>query len=217
MLGNPTGPKLQGLSNVLPPIFILFFKEFSLSDTGKKPQKNKYWIIKIFFISFILAAAVSVLAEYMTQGISLYAAFAVLVFIMLVGVVSDVIGVAFATCEQKPFIAMSAKKMDEAKVALELLKKADIVSNFCNDVVGDICGIVSGAVGAAIAVDIVSSMIQNGFSLPESIAVIVLSSLIATFTVVGKAIGKGIAMRSNKEIVLMVGKVLTFFKRKDKI
>ena len=188
-----------------------------MPDTGKKIKKKKYWTIKIFFISFILAAAVSVVAEYFTKGLSLYAAFAVLILIVTIGVISDIVGVAFATCEHKPFIAMSAKRMDEAKVALDLLKSADMVSNFCNDVVGDICGIVSGAVGAAIAIEVVYSAVQSGRSISESLAAIILSSLIAAVTVAGKAVGKGIAMRKNKEIVMIVGKFISFFKRKDNI
>ncbi len=188
-----------------------------MSDTEKKTKKNKYWSIKIFFISFILAAAVSVVAEYFTQGISLYAAFAVLILIVLIGVIADTVGVAFATCEHKPFIAMSAKRMHEAKTALALLKKADVVSNFCNDVIGDICGIVSGAAGAAIAIQVVTSGSKAGTMIPESLAAILLSSLIAAVTVAGKAVGKTIALKSNKDIVLIVGKFISFFKRKDNI
>ena len=216
-MGKPTGPKLQGLPNILPPKLFFFGIGTILADTEKKTKKNKYWAIKIFFISFILAAAVSVVAEYFTQGISLYAAFAVLILIVALGVIADTIGVAFATCEHKPFIAMSAKRMQEAKVALELLKNADVVSNFCNDVIGDICGIVSGAAGAAIAVQVVTSGASNGAIFSESLAAIALSSLIAAVTVAGKAVGKTIALKSNKDIVLFVGRIISFFKRKDNL
>jgi CBS domain containing-hemolysin-like protein len=191
--------------------------EFLLSENGKKIKKNKYWSIKIFFISFILAAGVSVVAEYFTQGLSLYAAFAILVMIVALGVIADTVGVAFATCDQKPFVAMAAKRVSGAKTALEMLKNADVVSNFCNDVIGDICGIVSGAAGASIALQVVSSGILEGKPISESLSAIVFSSLIAAVTVAGKAVGKGIAMRSNKEIVALIGRIIAFFKRKDNI
>lgn len=184
-----------------------------MSDSGKKIKHINHWALKIFFISFILAAAFSVVAEVFTEELSIFAAFAILFFIVALGVVSDLVGVAFATCEQEPFIAMSAKKIKKAKVALKLLKNADVVSSFCNDVIGDICGIVSGAAGAAIAVKIV----YNSTSVSESIIAILLSSLIASITVAGKAVGKGYAMRKNKEIVSFIGMILTVFRREEKI
>jgi hypothetical protein len=214
VLGNPTGPKLQGLPNVSPPKNIFIDgKGFLLSNSNKKIKHIRNWAIKIFFISFILAAAFSVVAEFFTQSLSLFAAFLILILIVALGVISDLVGVAFATCEHKPFIAMAAKKVRNAKVCLELLKNADVVSNFCNDVIGDICGIVSGAAGAAIA----TKIIVSGASISESIVAILLSSIIAATTVAGKAIGKGYAMRNNKGIVSLIGTIITFFKKKESI
>ncbi len=189
----------------------------TLADTGKKTKQIKNWALKIFFISFLLAVVFSVVAEYFTQGLSIFAAFFILIFIVLLGVVADVVGVAFATCDQQPFIAMSAKRIPNARAALDLLKNADIVSNFCNDVIGDICGIVSGAAGAAIALKVVTEMASEAQPFAESAVAIGLSSLIAASTVAGKAIGKTIAMKKNREIVSMIGSVMVFFKGKDKV
>jgi len=184
-----------------------------LSEKKKNNNTMKIWAIKIFFISLILAAGFSVVAEYFTQGLSLFAAFFVLIMIVSMGVFSDLVGVAFATCDQKPFISMSARKVKNAKMCLNLLKKADIVSNFCNDVIGDICGIVSGAAGAAIAIKI----FMTGVSISEYVVSIVLSSLIAAATVAGKALGKSYAMRKNKEIVSFIGSLVVFFVREEKL
>ncbi|MEX1307437.1 MAG: hypothetical protein AB1Z19_02825 [Eubacteriales bacterium] len=188
-----------------------------MAETGKKTKQIKHWALKIFFISLLLAAVVSVVAEYFTQGLSVFAAFFILILIVVLGVLADVVGVAFATCDQQPFIAMSAKRIPNAKAALNLLKKADIVSNFCNDVIGDICGIVSGAAGAAIALKVVTQAAAEGQSLIESGVAIGLSSLIAASTVAGKAIGKTIAMKRNREIVSMIGSLVVFFKGKEKV
>ena len=183
-----------------------------MSEKKKNNNSIKIWAIKIFFISLILAAGFSVVAEYFTQGLSLFAAFFVLFLIVAMGVFSDLVGVAFATCDQKPFISMSAKKIKNAKVCLSLLKRADIVSNFCNDVIGDICGIVSGAAGAAIAIKIFTS----GVPVSEYILSILLSSLIAAATVAGKALAKSYAMRKNKQIVSFIGSVIVFFVKEEK-
>ena len=103
------------------------------------------------------------------------------------------------------------KKIKRAKSALRLLQNADIVSNICGDVGGDICGIVSGAAGAAIAVKIALAGGVDNF-----IISIVVSSVIAALTISGKAVGKTIALRKDKEIVSFVSYLLMFFMREDK-
>lgn len=92
-----------------------------------------------------------------------------------------------------------------------MLKNADIVSNICGDVVGDICGIVSGAAGVAVAVKIA----LYG-SAREIVWIIILSSVIAALTVAGKAAGKTIAIRKNKEIVSFVSSIVMIFARDEK-
>ena len=46
---------------------------------------------------------------------------------------------------------MASKKVPGAKQAIWLVKNADAVANFCNDVVGDVAGAVTGAAGATVA------------------------------------------------------------------
>jgi len=168
----------------------------------------KYWTIKIFFITLILSAGVSVITEYFMSEVELAAAVGVLAALIVVGIIFDIVGVAFASCDQEPFIAMSAKKDMRAHQALKLLKNADIVSNFCNDVIGDICSIVSGAAGAAITLKaIVMGLPASDFTIS-----IVVSALISASTVAGKAAGKTVAMKKNKEIVMIIGGITNFFR-----
>ncbi|MEF9863788.1 MAG: hypothetical protein RR777_02475 [Christensenellaceae bacterium] len=172
----------------------------------------KHWTIKIFFITLFIAAGVSLAAEYFISNISLIAAVCVLIGLIAIGVIFDIIGVSFASCDQSPFIAMSAKKNKKAHHALKLLKNADVVSNFCNDVVGDICGIVSGAAGASITL---KAIVFNA-SLPELVISLVVSALIAAMTVAGKAWGKSYALKNNKKIVMRIGSFVHFFSVKKK-
>lgn len=172
----------------------------------------KYWTIKIFFITLILSAGISVITEYFMSEVELAAAVGVLAALIVVGIIFDIIGVAFASCDQEPFIAMSAKKDMRAHQALKLLKNADIVSNFCNDVIGDVCGIVSGAAGAAITL----KAIVMGFPASDFVISIAVSALIAAATVAGKAAGKSVAMKKNKDIVMAIGSIVIFFKPKKK-
>ena len=70
----------------------------------------KHWTIKIFFMTLFISAGVSVAAEYFISNLSLLASIGILAALIAVGVVFDIVGVAFASCDQAPFIAMSAKK-----------------------------------------------------------------------------------------------------------
>jgi CBS domain containing-hemolysin-like protein len=176
-----------------------------------KIKTVKFWTIKIFFITFLLAAAISLLTQTLSGTVNLFVAFLILFIIIMIGVVFDVIGIAFATCDKKPFVAMASKKIKKAREALMLLKNAAAVANFCNDVVGDICGIVSGATGAAIAVKIIA----NNPQFPEIVLGILFSATVAALTVALKAIGKNVALKNNKQIVSSISSFLSFF-TKDK-
>lgn len=175
-------------------------------------KKSGFWVIKIFIFTLILTAGISVVSETLTKSLSILAAVFIIFIIMLIGIGADIIGIAFATCDHKPFISMASKKIKKAKSALRLLQNADIVSNICGDVIGDICGIVSGAAGVTIAV----KLAFDAKNPTEIVYVIAVSSIIAAVTVAGKAAGKSIAIRNNKKIVSNISYLLMFFLRDSK-
>ncbi len=72
------------------------------------------------------------------------------------GIVFDVIGVAAAAAEEAPLNAKAATKIYGAREAVYLVKNADKVSSFCNDVIGDISGTISGGIGAALVYQFIS-------------------------------------------------------------
>lgn len=178
----------------------------------KKNRGIRFWALKIFIITVILTAGISVVTEMLLGTMSVAAAVFLILVIMLLGVVFDIIGIAFATCDPTPFVSMASKKIKKAKSAIRLMQNADIVSNICGDVVGDICGIVSGAAGAAVALKLA---VQRAGT-PEFFWTIVISSLIAALTVSGKAAGKTIAIRNNKQIVSFVSYITMFFFRESR-
>lgn len=165
--------------------------------------------LKIFVMTLIISAGVSVIATLFLDDLGLIPAALIVILLIALGIVFDIIGVAFTSCDEKPFIAMSAKKMKRATNALKLIKKADIVSNICNDMIGDICGIVSGAAGTAIVVKIIAS--HPGAS--EIIITTAVSALTAALTVAGKMLGKSYALKNNIKIVETIGIIISFFKR----
>ena len=136
-------------------------------------------------------------------------AFIILFAIILIGIVFDIVGVAVTSADERPFHSMAARKVPGAREAIRLLRNAERVSSICNDVVGDICGVISGSASATIAAQILNNF---EFSWPRVVG-LMMSALVAGFTVGGKAIGKTFAINSSTTIVHGVGKFLCFFNR----
>ena len=190
-------------------------------QTAKKEEKRRTrkWVITIFFSTIAISAAISLISDYVMGKSSMIVAFLILLMIVFVGIIFDIVGMAVATADEKPFHAMAARKVKGARECITLLRNAERVSSICNDVVGDICGVVSGSASATIAAQVLSN-----FELSFASAVpLILSSLVAALTVGGKAIGKGIAVSSCTDIVYHAGQVIyavthvkDLFKKKKK-
>jgi CBS domain containing-hemolysin-like protein len=126
--------------------------------------------------------------------------------IIMIGILFDIIGVAVASADEKPFHSMAARKVPGAQDAIKLLRNAERVSSICNDVVGDICGVISGSASATIAAQVINHF---EFGWPQLIT-LTMSALVAGFTVGGKALGKTFAMNSCTKIISFVGRLLYY-------
>ena len=175
-------------------------------QTAKKEEKRRTrnWVITIFFATIGISASISLVSDLVMGKSSMIVAFLILLMIVFIGIIFDIVGMAMATADEKPFHAMAARKVRGAKECIMLLRNAERGSSSCNDVGGDICGVVSGSASATIAAQILSHF-QLSFA---SIVPLVLSSLVAALTVGGKAIGKGIAGNSCTDIVYHAGQVI---------
>ncbi len=192
-----------------------------MKDNKKKSNKhfgflkeyNIKWVINISIVTFLLAIIMSFASEALLRNTEVTIAFTVLIIIIFIGVFFDAIGIAVATAKPEPFNAMASNKIKGSKYAIRLIKNASPVSNFCNDVIGDIAGIVSGAAGAIIVLQIrkIYPMVNMG------ILSIIISGIVASLTVGGKAIGKEIALKKSKDIVFVVAKILYWTKTKLRI
>jgi len=173
----------------------------------REKNKNTRWVITIFFVTMFVSGSISLLSDALMSNSGIFVAFLILLAIILIGIVFDIIGMAVATAEEKPFHAMAARKVPGAKEAIKLLRNAERVSSICNDVVGDICGVVSGSASATIA----AQVLQNfEFTWPQIVSLF-MSALAAGLTVGGKAIGKTFAVNSCTEIIYWVGQLICWF------
>ena len=170
----------------------------------KERNKTIRWVVTIFFVTIIVSGLISLGSEELMANSNMTVAFLILLSIVLIGILFDIIGMAVATADEKPFHSMAARKVQGAQEAIQLLRNAERVSSICNDVVGDICGVVSGSAAATITAQLLSNF---EFSWPRLIS-LVMSALVAGLTVGGKAIGKTFAINSCTEIVHGVGRFI---------
>ena len=176
-------------------------------ERNKKEKSQIGWAIKITLITFVLSMSMNVATNEILRKVNIYVAFAVLFAVILIGIVFDIIGIAITSVSEAPFHARSAKGMKGGKEAISLIRSADKVSNFCNDVIGDIAGVISGGLAATI----VALMTQAG-TVENQIVNLVLAGIVAALTVGGKALGKGFALSKGDSIIAFVGKTIYTFK-----
>ncbi|WHH59634.1 Mg2+ and Co2+ transporter CorB [Petroclostridium sp. X23] len=190
-----------------------------LRNTNVGNKKVSYtWAVIIVIWTFIFSITLSYVSSSLMNNVSIGVAFFILLFIVLLGIIFDIIGIAVAAANETPFHAMASRKIAGAKQAVRLIRNAEKVSNFCNDVVGDIAGIISGATSATIVAQITT--IYNIF---DTVMIgLVLTGFVASLTVGGKALGKSVALSRSNYIVYKVGIILYYlnsfirFKKVDK-
>ncbi|GAA0121316.1 MAG: hypothetical protein KID00_05135 [Clostridium argentinense] len=174
---------------------------------GKKSENR--WIFLIIICTLVISSSVSLLSEATLSKVDVPIAIVILLFIVLLGVLFDIIGTAVTAGNEVPFHSMASQKIGGASIAVKLMRNASKVSNFCNDVVGDICGIISGSIGVVI-LEKVKHQYPN---LNHVFIAALISAIIASMTVGGKAMGKKFAIAKSNDIIFTVAKILHFLKR----
>lgn len=186
--------------------------KFNKKRTARGKSNYSKWVIQIIIFTFFVSAGFSFISEVLLRNVEVLVAFIILIIIILVGIVSDIIGVAVTAADEMPFHSMSARKLIGAKTSVQLIRNASKISNLCSDAVGDICGIVSGAAGAVIIGEL--SFISSAQD--RTLLAIVLSSIIASITVGGKAIAKRYAIAQCNNIVYKLGYLVERMKKLSK-
>ena len=172
-------------------------------------MKKDNWIYKVFFMTFILSVIFSFVSNAITSNANIYVMIFITLLGIVIGIIFDMIGTASLTSNEATFHAKSSRKIKGAKESLEIIKNSVRVSSFCNDVVGDICGIISGGMGAMVSITLAKFLGGN-----IAISSIIVSSIISSLTVGGKAIFKRVAIKNCDSIVFIVGKLKSVVKLK---
>lgn len=182
------------------------------TDTKKEKKDTtiKVWIAQVFILTFVLSVSFSFLSTVGINKLSIFPAVLLLLFVIFMGVIFDIIGVAVTVANEHEFHAKASKKVKGSKKSLVLIKNSAKVANICADVIGDICGVLSGAISALISFKITENMGVSG-----NIQYL-MSGIVAALTVSGKAIGKEMASAYATPIVHKVGVILHKFEKEEK-
>lgn len=193
-----------------------FLGFYNNKNNGKRRRRKRLsvdWALKIVVLTFILSLISSVLSQVAVDGSDILIATMLLIFMVITSIIFDVIGVSVASCSACAVEGSASVDDETLKVAKTLISNAEKVNNFCADVIGDICGVMSGACGASIVAALSDALGTNAF-LPS----ILVSAVIASVTVGGKALCKRIAVRNSRNIVLFTAArlcaIVRIFKRK---
>ena len=174
----------------------------------RQRHKTIRWVVTVFLITVVISGIISLVSDEVMDSSSLPVAFLILLAIVMVGIIFDIIGMAVASADEKPFHSMAARKVPGSQEAIRLLRNAERVSSICNDVVGDICGVISGSAAAVISARVL--LLSKSGS--EIFITLLLSAVVSGMTVGGKACGKSLAMNSSTAVVRTAAKVLCFFR-----
>lgn len=171
-----------------------------MSKNKEKEHSKIKWFIEVFIITFVLSICFSYISTYGVSNLNLVSSIIILIAVIAVGIIFDIIGVAVTVAKEHEFHAKATKKVDGAKASIRLIKNSTKVANICADVIGDVCGVLSGAISAMISAKI---MEKTGANLQ-----FVISAIVASLTVGGKALGKELANKESTQIVHFVGILL---------
>lgn len=172
----------------------------------KKAFVDKKWIFTIVLISFSISFALSFISETTIPNLSLLLGIIVTLFFVLVGVLFDIIGVSVTTADQKVFNSMNSRKVKGANIAIKFIKNSEKVSSFCCDVIGDICGVISGSCAVTI-----SLLLYEAIGGSQLIITLIVTAVISSLTIGGKAIGKSFAINKCNIILYEFSKFVSLF------
>ena len=165
-----------------------------------KDHSKLKWFIEVFIITFVLSICFSYISTNGVSNLNLVFSIIILIAVIIIGIIFDIVAVAVTAANEEEFHAKATKKVEGAKTSIKLIKNSAKVANICADVIGDICGVLSGAISAMISAKVLEKFGMN--------LQFIISAIVASLTVGGKALGKEIANKHSTSIIHFVGIML---------
>lgn len=172
---------------------------------AQEPSAPPWWrrAIRVGFLSFVLAAVVNYLGQEALESVPALIAMLIILMLITIGISFDILGTSVTAADVTPLNAMAAKRLSGARQAIFLVRNADRVANFANDVVGDVTGAVTGAAGSTVAMQL-----STGRDLTDTLLSLAIIGLVAGLTVGGKAAGKTFAIEHATDVLVLVGRAI---------
>lgn len=178
----------------------------SLNKKKEKEKRGRRWVVIVILMTFVISSLLQMIQAGLMSNVNLAMAFVILITFVLIGIMFDIVGIAVTSANETPFHSLSSQKIRGAKEAVRLIRSADRVGSFCNDVIGDIVGIISGSATTVI----VAMIINSGVNFSNFALTTVMTAIVASLTIGGKAAGKRVAIEKSNDIVFFVGKLISF-------
>jgi hypothetical protein len=176
------------------------------ANTISSKKETRVWTLLITVVTFFISIFMSFFSNEKIVNASTVVSFLIVFCIIIISILFDLIGTAATAADEAPFHSMASRKLYGARQAIRLIRNADKVSNFCNDVVGDICGVISGTAAALI----VYRFLGEGTNAQSSIFGLSVTAMVASLTVGGKSLGKAVALQNSNYIIYKVAVVTNF-------
>lgn len=77
----------------------------------RQRHKTIRWVVTVFLITVVISGIISLVSDEVMDSSSLPVAFLILLAIVMVGIIFDIIGMAVASADEKPFHSMAARKV----------------------------------------------------------------------------------------------------------
>ena len=170
---------------------------------------NNKWTVFVVIVSFALSVAFSFVTATLMSGMGIVLAFIVLFIIIFINVFFDIIGTAVMNAEEVPLHSLARRRVSGAAESIEIIRQAPQISNLCCDVIGDIAGIISGAATTLIVTELALT-----FGIASLLPSLLLTGIVSSLTIGGKAVCKVVAMQQANTIVFTIGKLKAFVRRR---
>ncbi|MDF2630610.1 MAG: hypothetical protein K0R39_4441 [Symbiobacteriaceae bacterium] len=177
---------------------------------AQEPSAPPWWrrAIRVGLLSFVLAAVVNYLGQEALESVPALISMLIILMLITIGISFDILGTSVTAAEVTPLNAMAAKRISGARQAIFLVRNADRVANFANDVVGDVTGAVTGAAGSTVAMQL-----SVGRDFTDTLISLAIIGLVAGLTVGGKAAGKTFAIEHATDVLVLVGRAIHAIER----
>ena len=184
-------------------------KSFKMPKPSSNVKANNKWTVMVVILSFFLSIAFSAVTSSLMNEMSIIWAFVILFAIIAINVGADIIGTSVMNAEESPFHSLARRRVSGAKQSISIMRQAPQISNLCCDVIGDIAGIISGAATALIV-----EQLTVHFGLKSILPSLLLTGLVSSLTIGGKAVCKVFAMQNANSVVFLIGRFLGFLKKR---